>query len=86
MGEMWDNQKPGPKPKSEVDCVGVHDFVLLDQQVVHDAELMLWSFMHCIDKGIIPTESGWLRELVAQTRQRLADANTVTLTERESTP
>lgn len=47
--------------------------VTLDHQTAHDAELMLWNFLYCMDRGIIPPKSGWVREAVAQTRKKLAD-------------
>jgi len=47
--------------------------VTLDYQTAHDAELMLWNYLYCMDRGIIPPKGGWVRQAVAETRKKLAD-------------
>lgn len=46
--------------------------VTLDYQTAHDAELMLWNYLYCMDRQIIPPKEGWVRQAVAETRKKLA--------------
>ena len=69
--------KPMPDERAESSFAGQADSatgsVTLDYPTAHDAELMLWNYLYCMDRGIIPPKEGWVRQAVAETRKKLAD-------------
>lgn len=69
------NQGDGPCPtcQAKSSFAAPAGSVTLDYQTAHDAELMLWNYLYCMDRGIIPPKEGWVRQAVAETRKKLAD-------------